>query len=406
MGDSAPVQADRASAEAARAAAASTRPQRKLPVFPWRIERKVDPKHMAVYRIGAVVVGLVLALLLAPLFSSAPTSQFYHYVWTGTLGTPIGLANMLAIAIPLVLAGLAASIPYRLRLWNVGIDGQMLMGAWAASWISFELPHASGSLLIPLMFLAALIGGALWILIPALARVLLGVSEVITTFLLNFAALGWITYWATGPWFDPLSAGGGIRAKPIPTQAALSLVNIGGVLINWGIYIAVALPFVFWAINRFTRWGYEVSIVGASTRAGRYSGMKVRRVLLISLLIGGALGGLAGAINMMGTTQQLASGLTNNTGFNGLVIAVLAGGSEIGVLILAVIYALLLAGGQAVGIVGVSSDLVFAVIGFTLILGSMGEAFARLRLVRTRTDKVDSGHRPEVAQPTTEEVPG
>ena len=401
MAEPAPAPTSTAPAQAARAAAATKRPSRHVPHLPWRLERKVDPKYIGLYRIGAVVVGLVLALLLAPLFSTASASQFYHYVWTGTLGTPIGTANTLAIAIPLIIAGLAASIPYRLRLWNVGIDGQMLVGAWAASWISFALPHTSGSLLIPLMFVAAMVGGAAWILIPALARVLLGVSEVITTFLLNFAALGWITYWATGPWFDPLSAGG-IRAKVIPPQAGLSLVDINGIFINWGIYIALGLPFVFWVINRFTRWGYEVSIVGASTRAGRYSGINVRRVLIASMLIGGALGGLAGAVNMMGTTQQLAPGLTNNTGFNGLVVAVLAGGSEIGVLVLALIYALLLAGGQAVGIVGVSSDLVFAVIGLTLILGSMGEAFARLRLVRTRTPAPAAGGSPGVMQPSPE----
>jgi simple sugar transport system permease protein len=358
---------------------------------------------MALYRIGAVVIGLSLALAFAPLFSSAPTGQLYNYIWEGTLGTPIGIADTLAIAIPLIIAGLAASVPYRLQLWNVGIDGQMLFGAWAASGISFWLPNASGEVLIPLMFLGALIAGALWILIPALARVMLGVSEVITTFLLNFVALGWITYWATGPWFDPFSAGG-IRAKLIPSQATLALVDLRGVYINWGIYIALALPFIVWAIARFTRWGYEISIVGASERAGRYSGMNVRRLLITAMLIGGALGGLAGAVNMMGTTQQLAPGLTNNTGFNGLVIAVLAGGSEIGVLVLALIYSLLLSGGAAVGIIGVSSDLAFVVIGLTLILGASGEAFARLKLVRTRPPRPPGVDRRQTPQETAHEV--
>ncbi|MDX6622989.1 MAG: ral nucleoside transport system permease protein [Solirubrobacterales bacterium] len=362
------------------------RRHRQRPVLPWRIERKVDPKHIGFYRIGAVLFGLAVSVLLAPFFSGTPPSEFYDYMWTGTLGSPLGTANLLAIAIPLILAGLAASVPFRLRLWNVGIDGQILVGAWAASAIGFALPNTSGALLIPLMMLAAMLGGALWILIPALARVLLGVTEVITTFLLNFVAIAWITYWATGPWTDPFAAGG-VRAKVNPPEASLSLVDIDGVLIHWGIYIALILPFVIWGINRFTRWGFETSIVGASTGAGRYSGMSVKRILIASMLVGGALAGLAGAVNMMGTTHQLGPGLTDNTGFNGLVIAVLAGGSPLGVLVLALIYALLIAGGDSVGIVGVPGELVFAVIGLTLIFGALGEAFARLRLVRTHPEE-------------------
>jgi general nucleoside transport system permease protein len=355
------------------------------------------------YRVGAVAVGLVVALLCAPLVSSAPAGDFYAYAWAGTLGTPAGITNTLTIAIPLILAGLAAAIPYRLGMWNVGIDGQMLIGAWVATWISFRVPHMSGSLLVALMLVGALVGGAVWILIPALARVLWGVSEIITTFLLNFVALGWITYWATGPWSNPL-AGGGIRSKPLPPQAGLSGVDIGAVYVNGGFYLVCALPLVFWMISRFTPWGYEVSIVGASVRAGRYARMGVRRIALVSTLIGGALGGLAGAMTMLTTTRELTSGLTNNTGFSGLVVAVLAGGSEIGVLAFGLVYAMLLAGGQALSIVGVPLDVAFALIGVTLIFGSMGEAFARLQLVRTRVPSTAAEPAGQVSGPSSDRI--
>jgi len=353
------------------------------PRLRWRIERRAQPLNLSLFRFGAVFIGIILSLAAAPLFTTASPRSLYDAMWSGTFGTATGLANVLTIAIPLLIAGLAASIPYRLQLWNVGIDGQIYIGAWAATGISYHLTSQRSFVIIPIMFLGAMIAGALWILIPALARVYLGVSEVIPTFLMNFVALGWLMYWATGPWYAP-SAAGGVFAIAIPPQADLGNLNIGSLAVDWGILLAVSLPILFWAANRFTRWGYEVTMIGASEKAGRYAGMNVRRTLIAAMLSGGALGGLAGALNLMGSSYQLGPGVTNNTGFNGLIIAVLAGANELGVLVLGLVYAVLLSAGDAIQVVGASADMVFAVIGITLIFGTFGEAYARLHLVRTR----------------------
>lgn len=349
----------------------------------WHIERRAQPLNLSLFRFGAVATGLILSLVLAPLFSSVAPHQMYSAMWSGTFGSPTGLANVLTIAIPLLLASLAASIPYRLQLWNVGIDGQIYMGAWAASGVSYLLTTQRSFVIIPVMFLCAMGAGALWIAIPTWARATFGVSEVITTFLLNFVALAWLMYWATGPWYAP-SAAGGVFAVAIPSQADLANLSLGPLQVNWTILLALALPVVMWLVNRHTRWGYEITIVGASEKAGRYAGISVRKIMYSTMLLGGALGGLAGALNLMGTNYQLTPGVTNNTGFNGLIIAVLAGGNELIVLILGIVYAILLSAGDAVQVVGASSDLVFAVIGLTLIFGTFGETYARLHLVRTR----------------------
>jgi len=349
----------------------------------WRIERRAQPLNLGLFRVVAVFLGILVSLAVAPFFTSASAGTLYNSMWSGTLGSTTGLENVLTISIPLILCGLAASIPYRLQLWNVGIDGQIYMGAWAASGISYHLTNQRSFIIIPIMLLTAMVAGGLWILVPTLARVFLGVSEVITTFLLNFVALGWLMYWATGPWYAP-SAAGGVFAVAIPPQADLELLNINNLVVNWGILIALGLPLVFWAANRYSRWGYEVTMIGASEKAGRYAGMNVKRTLITTMLIGGALGGLAGALNLMGTNYQLTPGVTNNTGFNGLIIAVLAGANEFGVLILGLVYAVLLSAGDAIQVVGESANLVFAVIGVTLIFGTFGEAYARLHLVHTR----------------------
>ena len=355
----------------------------------WRIERRAQPLNLGLFRVGAVFVGILLSLAAAPLFTSASAGTLYSSMWSGTLGTATGFTNVLTIATPLLLAGLAASIPYRLKLWNVGIDGQIYVGAWAATGISYHLTHAQGYVIIPVMLLGAAIAGALWILLPTIGRVYLGVSEVITTFLLNFVALGLLMYWATGPWYAP-SAAGGVFAIAIPTQADLGLITIHGVAVDWAILLAVGLPLGLWAANRYTRWGYEITMIGASEKAGHYAGMNVKRTMITTMLIGGALGGLAGALNLMGTNYQLTPGVTNNTGFNGLIIAVLAGANEIGVLVLGLVYAILLSAGDAIQVVGASADMVFAVIGVTLIFGTFGEAYARLHLVRTRPPAAES----------------
>ncbi|MDX6626407.1 MAG: ral nucleoside transport system permease protein [Solirubrobacterales bacterium] len=350
----------------------------------WRIERRPEPRRIGLYRLTAVALGLALALILAPIISGASPDLFYETAWNGTLGSPLGIANFLAVATPLIIAGLAAAIPLRLGLWNIGIDGQILIGAWCATAVAYSFESLPGPILIPMLFIAGMIGGALWILVPALARVLLGVNEILTTFLLNFVANAWLIYWVTNAWLDVNSGGGGIRARPVPEQAELSLLNINGTFIHWGVIVALALPIALWAALRFSRTGFELTITGAGGRVGTFSGINVKRKQIGVMLAGGAMAGLAGTIDMLGTIHQYGEGLTNNRGFAAVVIAVLAGSSPLGVLVMGLVYALLLSGSDAVSVIGVSNELVYCLIGITLLTGAMGEAIARLRVVHTR----------------------
>jgi ABC-type uncharacterized transport system permease subunit len=350
----------------------------------WRIERRPEPRRIGLYRLTAVALGLALALILAPVISGASPELFYETAWNGTLGSPLGIANFLAVATPLIIAGLAAAIPLRLGLWNIGIDGQILIGAWCATAVAYSFESLPGPILIPMLFIAGMIGGALWILVPALARVFLGVNEILTTFLLNFVANAWLIYWVTNAWLDVNSGGGGIRARPVPEQAELSLLNINGTFIHWGVIVALALPIALWAALRFSRTGFELTITGAGGRVGTFSGINVKRKQIGVMLAGGAMAGLAGTIDMLGTIHQYGEGLTNNRGFAAVVIAVLAGSSPLGVLVMGLVYALLLSGSDAVSVIGVSNELVYCLIGITLLTGAMGEAIARLRVVHTR----------------------
>lgn len=338
--------------------------------------------RVGLYRAAGGVVGTVIAIVALPAVASVGSGALYSSLWSG-LSNSFGIQSVLTAAIPLALAGVAVAVPYRLGLWNVGVDGQMFIGAWIAAAIAFSLPHLAGGLLVALMLVGSLVGGAFWIAGPALARAYLGVNEIITTFLLNFVAAAWLTYWANGPWKGTLSVGG-TQSRNLPGQATLGTVTIGPIAVQGGIWIAIIVPVVVWAGFRFLRAGYEALVVGSNAGAAAYAGISVKRRMVGAMLVGGAIGGLAGAVEMMGDVHAYTNGISNNTGFAALVLAVLAGGRELAVVPVAVLYAVLSVAGDQLATQGVSSDIVLMVVGFALLTSSLGDAAARFRLVRTR----------------------
>ena len=157
--------------------------------------------HATVYRIVALVVGLAIGTALAQTY--VQETNVYDTIYQATVGSAYGATAVLAYAAPLTLTALAFAVGYKLRLWNLGAEGQLFMGAWAATGIAFTFPGIPGPLLIALMIVASAIAGAIWVLLPALARVYLGVTEVVTTLMLNFVAILWVTYFAFHVWPAP-----------------------------------------------------------------------------------------------------------------------------------------------------------------------------------------------------------
>jgi simple sugar transport system permease protein len=354
-----------------------------------RLERRTTPGGTIRYRAGSALVGIVVSFALALAFSDVSVSEFVSDLWDGTFGTPEGIEDVTTLATPLVFLGLAASIPLRLGLWNVGGEGQLFLGAWAAAGIAFLLPTMSGPPLIALMLLGALGGGALWIAIPALARVYLGVSEIVGTLLLNFVAGYWVIYWAVGKWRDPLSAAG-VRSELLPDQSELPHLHVGAAEVPVGFAIGVGIALIIWLVVRSTRTGYEITMLGSSPRAAHFAGIQTRALTLGVLFVGGALAGAGGAVQMVGEVHRYGDALSNLTGFIGVIIAVLAGGSEIGVLIFAVVFACISVGGNILRVGGTSSDLVFAMFGLTLVFAAMGQGLAHVRVVVRRRPREDS----------------
>ena len=359
----------------------SSRVQRRV-----AIERRPHTVNLLWFRVGGALIGLVLAMAAVPLYASGDAGELYSKLWAGTFGSALGWESVLVASSPLVLTGLAASLPYRIGLWNVGGDGQMYMGAWVASAIAFSLPHLTQVALIPAMLIGSVVGGMAWMVVPALARAWLGVNEIVTTLMANFIALYWLTYWASGPWAQKNSVGG-VQSQFLPPQAALARVSLGPVSFHWGFLLAIAVAVAVALVLRFTRVGFELPILGAGERAGTYAGIPTRRRIAQVLLVGGALGGLAGAVEMAGTVHQYSAAISDNTGYSGIVVAILAAGSALGVLVIGVVFAAISVGGAVLTTNNVSPGVATGLFGAVLLFAAVGDSLARFRTSLVRRER-------------------
>ena len=334
--------------------------------------------HLASGLIAVAVAGAILALLgLHPLPLGAA-------VLRNALGSRFGMEDLLLLATPLLMCGLSVAVMLRVGLWNIGADGQFFVGAACAAGVGLYGPGGWSTLAtLMLMALAAAVGGAAWIAVPALARLLLGTSEIITTLLLNFVARLGVDFLVTGPWRD---GQGSVSAQSPRVPVAIARLprdwHAGGV--HWGVPAALALAVAMALLFRLTRWGYELRICGASPDAAAYAGMPVRRRLGEAMLIGSAVAGLGGALELAGTVHRLQSGLSNGFGYLGIIVAVLAGSAPLGCVATALLMALVLDGGTVLQTQGVPASAALALTGLILLLAAIGERLAHYRLVPLR----------------------
>jgi ABC-type uncharacterized transport system permease subunit len=336
-------------------------------------------------RAAAVTFGVAIGAILLALLPNVGGTLF-GTAWASTFGSALGISQLAQLATPLILAGCAVAVAARVGLWNIGVDGQLILGAWTATAVAFYAPAGiPGVLLVCLMILAGLLGGAAWILIPALAYAYLRVNEVVTTLMLNFVASLWLAYWITGPWGDSSYASLGLSSRPVPDKTFFPHFTVGSLDIGLAFVIAVGAAVLLWAVFRFTHYGYRAAMVGADERVAAYAGIAVRRLRLEALLASGAIAGLAGVVVELDRVHRYSTSLSDNTGYLGIVVAALAAHSFAGVIIMGVLIATLSATGGALSIAGVSPGVVLLLIGILLLLGALADVPARYRLQRDRT---------------------
>lgn len=352
-----------------------------------RLERRdaaaVAPQWL---RVAAIVIGLAITTALLTSFAT-PGSNVFHSLWLSTFGSPSGWTQMLQLATPLILAGAAVAFARRAGLWNIGVNGQMFLGAWAGTLIAFAFDELPGGLLALLMVLAGVMGGALWTLVPALLRAYFKVNEIITTLMLNFVAFFFVVYWTTGPWANVEGAQlGSLASEKVPAGTLLPEFSIESAVVGSGFAVAVVVTLALWAILRFTRYGYHTLLAGGEDSLAAFAGVNPRRTRLWALVFSGAIGGLAGIIVELDQVHRLSTSLTINTGYIGIVVAVLAASSLPGCIPMGFLMAAVTAGGIGLRIAGITSDLVLFLTGLLLVLAVLADVVARYRVAVARDD--------------------
>ena len=341
-----------------------------------RIQRM--PSSTPMIALAARVVAVVLALLFTALILAmnghAPL-DLAGEVLSSSLFDDFGLQDLGVIFIPLMLTGLSVAIGQQIGTWNIGAEGQFYAGAFAAAAIGLFVP-APDWLSILMMVAGGFAAGALWILIPTLAKAYADVSELISTLVLNFVAALLVYYVATGPWHDRMTN----SATPaIPAE----IPELWGV-IHWGFPFAILLAIVLSLVLSNTKWGYEVRLSGSNPSAAKYAGIPVRRHLITVMLLSGAVAGLAGMLEVAGTVHRLQGGISNNFGYIGIMVAVLARGSLVGVIFAGAFMAFIQNSGIILQTEGLTTSSVLAMTGLILFLTAIGEELSYYRITREK----------------------
>ena len=349
-----------------------------------RLEARVELSRA--WLIGAPFAAIAFTLLACAglvAWAGAPVGLAYVRLFEGAWGSRFALTETLTRATPLILTGLAVAVAFRARLFNVGAEGQLYLGALAAVAIGGD--HAGGALGLPLpllfatMMLAGAVAGALLLLGPAWLKMRLGVDEVVTTLLLNFIALLFVSMMLDGPMKDPLALGWPQSVALLPELEFSRLIE--RTRVHSGLLLALGLAVAVWALQRYTRFGLSMRAVGANARAAAFAGLPVTRVVLGTALLSGALAGLAGVGEVAGRAGYLTLDMSPGYGYSGIVIAMLAGLHPLGVVLSAFFVASVLVGADSMSrAMAVPTYLADVIVAVSLVSMLVAALFARYRI--------------------------
>ncbi len=349
-----------------------------------RLEPREHTPLLLAIAVPVLAVLLALALAALPLaWAGAPLLDAYGRMFQGALGSRFALTETLTRAAPLILTGLAAAVAFRARLWNIGGEGQLYVGALAAVAVGSGAILLPPAVMIPLVLLAGALAGALLLLIPTLLKLRLGVDEVVTTLLLNFVVLLFVGMMLEGPMKDPMSMGWP-QSEPI-IEAAMLPKLLPRTRLHAGLIVALVAALLIWLLVARSTWGFELRAVGANPAAARYAGMPVNAVMIRVGLISGALAGLAGVGEVAGLRGYLTQDLSPGYGYSGIVVAMLAQLNPLAVVLSALFIAVVFVGADSMSRgLGVSSYIANLIVALALLTMLLCSLLLRYRLRRGR----------------------
>ena len=294
---------------------------------------------------AALLATLAVAAALLALGGHPPGDAFAA-LFRGAFGSWDRFVSFTLVrATPLLLTGLAVAFAFRARVWNIGAEGQLHAGALAGAAVAVALPGVPGLILVPATLLAAAAAGVLWAAVPAAMKTGMGVGEVITTLLMNFVALFMAQFLVQGPLRE--SRGVFNQTDAIPEAARLPAL-LPGTRLHVGFAVGVLIAVALWLYLTRTPGGFRLRAVGASPRAAEVSGrFRARPVVWLAFLASGAMAGLAGGVQVAGVTHRMYEGLSPGWGYTAIAVALLARLNPLAVVVTAVVFGALSAGGGA-----------------------------------------------------------
>jgi ABC-type uncharacterized transport system permease subunit len=311
----------------------------------FRLEKRPEASQFMVYAtpVAAVLLTMVVGTVIFSLMGYDGVSAVREIFLT-PLTNSYKWQDLGVKAAPLVIIGVGLSIAYRANVWNIGAEGQYVMGGLAATGVALATYSLTGWWILPLMILAGVAGGALYASVPALLRTRLGVNEILTSLMLTYASVQLIYYLVRAPWKDPM--GMGQPQTRIFAEAARLPFIIPGTIVHLGVPIAIVVALVAWFIMSRSVFGYQMKVVGAAPHAARYGGFSEHKTIWLALLVSGALAGLAGALEVAGPFQRMSPAFPTNYGFTAIIVAFLGRLNPLGVVFAGIVLAITFVGGE------------------------------------------------------------
>jgi simple sugar transport system permease protein len=320
-----------------------------------KIEPRLDEPpawYPAAVSVLAIIVALILGGIVIAFAGGNPIASYAHIAEASFGGIGV-LSDTIVKATPIILTALACSVAFRMKLWNIGAEGQFIMGAWGASAVVLTpvlAAETSRWLFIPVMAVAGMLMGAVWGYIPGYLKAKFNVNEIISTLMLNYIAISWANFWVFGVWTE-----GGFQMSPMFPQTAWlprlseyaeSIRLFRGLTTHAGLLLGIAAAIVLWFIVFRSRWGYEIRLIGDNPRAAKYAGINITRNTIWVMMLSGALAGLGGMSEVSGVVHRLQTApIAAGYGFTGIIVAWLAKLNPLVIILVSILFgALILAG--------------------------------------------------------------
>ncbi len=321
--------------------------------------------------LGSVALALLITAIVLLAVGADPVRSF-RAIYLAAFGNVGVFSDTLVKATPLILTGLACLLAFRMRLWNIGAEGQFYLGAWGATLIVEAVlgADAPGWVFIPLMLVSGFAFGAVWGFIPGILKARFNVNEIITTLMLNYISLYWVAYWVFGSWSER-----GFQMTPMfPRQSwlprltdyAASFKIFSGLTLHLGFVFAILAVVAVWYVLTRTRFGYEIRLIGDNPNAAKYAGVNIAAMTIFVFMFSGGLAGIAGMSEVTGVVHRLQDRISPGYGFTAIIIAWLAKLNPWAIVPVAILFGGLLIGSREIQPSGLAR-LLQGILLFTLI---------------------------------------